>query len=142
MILSLTGALTALFRALLVFAIVLLIAVILAIALFIYNTVENETELVAGYSYINLGGYHAIADPNEHPVVESNVIRCKIVDPYIVGERVYHDELSSPNYGYFILDTRNGQLLEGLKEAQFQTALGVRKLNLSAGENCSWRSGF
>jgi hypothetical protein len=94
---------------------------------------QGETELIGGYKDVDLGGANAIADRYNLAVVDPNVVRYEIVDPYIVGERVpdAFDDLASKNYGFFILDTRNGQLLEGLNEAQFETALRIRKLNPS-----------
>jgi hypothetical protein len=103
---------------------------ILAVAL-LSSCGQGETELISGYKLLDLGGHSAISDPNNNAAVEADVIRYEVMDPFIVGERVYHDELSSPKYGYFILDTRSGQLLEGLNEAQFETALRIRKLNSS-----------
>jgi hypothetical protein len=96
---------------------------------------EAEFDLGRGYKYIQLDGRNfAIARPDRYSAVDPNVTRYKVMDPYVVGERVHADIDSrlSQRYGYFVLDMRSGELLEGLDKQAFQEALLARNLDSSA----------
>ncbi len=95
---------------------------------------KGEVDLIAGYKYIQLyGSIHAISDRDNKEVIDPNVKRYRVIEPYIIGERDNADledlQLYSTQYGYFIIDTRNGQLIEGLNKPDFQDALRARHLN-------------
>lgn len=86
----------------------------------------RSVQLGAGYKYVHLDGRNStIADNNNHMIVDPNVKRYRIIGPLVVGVRVDADIDSSlsQNYGYFVLDTRNGQLVEGLNSADFERVL-------------------
>jgi len=92
---------------------------------------EKSTDLGKGYKYVQLDGTNAaIAGRDSHTVVDPNVKRYRVVDSYIIGERVAAniDDKLSKRFGYFIFDMRNGQLLEGLDKASLEIALNARKL--------------
>ncbi|MFH1157905.1 MAG: hypothetical protein V1721_03345 [Pseudomonadota bacterium] len=93
---------------------------------------KGEVDLVAGYKYVQLdGSNHAISDRDNRMVVDPNVKWYRVIETYIMGERddANIDPQLSKQYGYFILDTRNGQLIEGLSKFDFQDALRARHLN-------------
>jgi hypothetical protein len=95
---------------------------------------EKQVNLGAGYKYVQLDGVNAaIADRDSHMVVDPNVKRYRVIGSYIVGERVNADidVKLSKNFGYFIFDMRNGQLLEGLDKAKFDQELRARKLEIA-----------
>lgn len=92
---------------------------------------ENQVILGAGYKYVQLdGSNHAISDIDNRMVVEPNVTRYKVIEPYIVGERkdANIDERLSKRFGYFILDMQSKQLIEGLNDTAFADALRMRNL--------------
>ena len=93
---------------------------------------EKEVDLGRGYKYVRVDGSNAaIADRDNHMMVDPNVKRYKVVGSYVVGERedAKIDERLSRNFGYFIFEMRSGQLLEGLDKAKFEKALTARNLN-------------
>ncbi|SRR6266487_1910493 len=94
---------------------------------------EKVVDLGAGYKYVRLDGPNAaISDHDNHMVVDPNVTRYKVIGSYIVGERADAniDKRLSRNFGYFIVDTRTGQLVEGLDRPAFENALHARGLNV------------
>jgi hypothetical protein len=98
---------------------------------------QGATELIGGYRHHDLGGENAISDRSDNMVVDPNVDRYKVIDPYIVGERIqpsfdpapWNKELLSKRPGFFILDTRSGQLIEGMNESEFEKELRARNLD-------------
>lgn len=92
---------------------------------------ESEVNLVAGYKYVQLDGHNfAISGSDNRMVVDPNVVRYKIVSPYVVGERK-KSNIEGPlsqAFGFFILDINSGNLVEGLDGAAFADALRVRNL--------------
>lgn len=93
---------------------------------------EKEVELEGGYKYVQLdGASYTITNRENRMVVAPNVSRYKIFGSYVVGERkdADIDDRLSRNFGFFILDTRTGELLEGLSQANFEEELRARHLN-------------
>jgi hypothetical protein len=93
---------------------------------------EREIDPGAGYKYVQLDGTNwVITDRDNYDVVHPNVIRCKVIDSYIVGERVDAkiDQRFSKKFGYFIFDTRIQQLVEGLSKSAFEATLRALHLN-------------
>jgi hypothetical protein len=91
----------------------------------------KSKDLGGGYKYVQLDGTNAaIADRDSRMVVDPNVKQYRVVDSFIIGERVDAniDDKLSKRFGYFILDMREGQLLEGLDKASLEIALNARKL--------------
>jgi hypothetical protein len=94
---------------------------------------EDDLDIGSGYRYFELdGGNYAIVDRNNLIVVDPNVTRYVVMDSYIFGERekpsLIDDPRFSRKFGYFILDMRNGEYVEGLDEVGFRSALGARNL--------------
>lgn len=92
---------------------------------------ESETDIGAGYKYIQLdGSNYTIVDKNSHIVVDPNVARYKVLGCYVVGERndANIDDRLSKKFGYFILDMHSGVLVEGLDKTRFENALRARRL--------------
>jgi hypothetical protein len=101
------------------------------LCIFVAACTEKEVELGAGYKYFPLDGKNAaIVDRESRMVVDPNVSQHRVVDSYIVGERVDADidDKLSKKFGYFIFDRRNGVLIEGLDKASFEDSLHARKL--------------
>ncbi len=96
---------------------------------------EREISLGNGYLYVQLDGRnYAISDLRHAMVVDPNVVRYRLIGAYIVGERdvptIIDDPRFSRKFGFFILDAQTGQLVEGLNENEFETALRSRGLDL------------
>jgi hypothetical protein len=93
---------------------------------------SQETSLPHGYKYIYASASSAgITNWRGELVVDPHVVRYKVLGPYIVGERV-DDNLNpsmSDKYGFFLLDMRSGELIEGLKDTEFAEALRKRGLD-------------
>lgn len=93
---------------------------------------ESEVNLGNGYKYVQLDGRaYAISNKDNRMVVDPNVIRYKVIGTYVVGERTNAniDERLSKKFGYFILNTQDGQLIEGLSKRKFESVLRGRNLN-------------
>lgn len=95
---------------------------------------DQRTRLPHGYQYVSLDSVNsAISDSNNIMVIYPNIKEYKILGEYIVGERVKSDidKRFSTNLGFFIFDTRDGTLLQGLSDTQFETELRVRSIGPS-----------
>lgn len=90
---------------------------------------DREAQLPHGYKYVHISAtIAAIGDRDNLVVVDPNVSRYEIIEPYLVGERT-DAQLSdkfSKHLGYFILDMRNRELIEGLSKAGLESRLRDR----------------
>jgi len=94
---------------------------------------SQETRLPHGYKFFYVAGsIAAVSDWRGNIAVDPSVARYKILEPYLVGERVDAnlDPSFSTKYGFFLLDMRSGKLVEGLNAAEFAEALRKRNLDL------------
>lgn len=97
---------------------------------------EGDWPLISGYRFVKTDATNGmIVDSENRVIVEANVDNYVVIDPYIVGMRVPSDIVppgfpTSPHYGHFLLDTRTGELVEGLSQPQVETELKSRDLTV------------
>jgi hypothetical protein len=106
---------------------------IVLILLFLTACDTGITNLPHGYKYVQIDGVNGdIANRYNVVVVDPNVERYDVIGDFIVGERsdAELDQRLSRRFGYFILDTRDGKYVEGLKQQQFERELQARGLPL------------
>ena len=83
---------------------------------------EKPLELVNEYYFVRTNAYNTYIIKNDRPIVDSYVSDIEIFGIYIIGIRTKSEMLDLPNdmisrnYGYFILNSNSGELVEGLSE--------------------------
>jgi hypothetical protein len=99
------------------------------VCFFIIINRDEITVLPNGYKYLRLDtSNHDILDKKFRVVVDPNVEYYQIIGIYIVGKRnnANIDNIFSKQYGYFILNTRNHDYVEGMTDTEFRKALQKR----------------
>jgi hypothetical protein len=104
----------------------LLVAVVfLALALFI-GVRRYHTKLCNGYELVSMNGSEiVIATPKNDIVTHGTVTMFDVRSPYVTGytSSEQMDPDTDPVDGYFVLDTENGGIIDGLGERAWRQKL-------------------
>jgi hypothetical protein len=96
---------------------------------------DVDVNLGNGYRYLQVDGAdYVIAAPPGRVGVGRDVVRYRKIGAYVVGERqnpacCFDADVESTVFGFFLLDTMNGELVDGLDQANLYIALSARNLD-------------
>lgn len=73
---------------------------------------DRSHEIVAGYTAVELDDGSVLLTKGSLVVIQPHVAKYRTIDHYIIGRRVkpFDPELLSSSLGYFIINTRTGEL--------------------------------
>lgn len=85
-----------------------------------------HTALCNGYRLVTMNGYEVVvAKPDNEVITSGTVISFAVKPPYVTGytssEHMSPD--TEPVDGYFLIDTRNGSVADGLSRAEWERRL-------------------